>query len=66
MNGAIAAWKRLLETNPDYPQRDRVQQLIAQAEQHVNVRPGTKTDKPAQTAQISDGATVDGNTDVYT
>jgi tetratricopeptide (TPR) repeat protein len=51
MNGAIAAWKRLLETNPDYPQRDRVQQLIAQAEQHVNVKPGTKTDKPAPTAQ---------------
>jgi tetratricopeptide (TPR) repeat protein len=48
MAGAIAAWKRLLETNPDYPQRDRVQQLIAQAEQHVNVKPGTKTDRPAQ------------------
>jgi tetratricopeptide (TPR) repeat protein len=51
MAGAIAAWKRLLETNPDYPQRDRVQQLIAQAEQHLNVKPGTKTDMAAQTAQ---------------
>jgi cytochrome c-type biogenesis protein CcmH/NrfG len=35
MTGAIAAWKRLLESNPDYAQRDRVQQLIAQAEQHL-------------------------------
>jgi cytochrome c-type biogenesis protein CcmH/NrfG len=50
INGALAAWKHLLETNPDYPQKDRVQGLIAQAEQHMNMKPGTKTDKPA-TAQ---------------
>ncbi len=25
MKGAIAAWQHLLDTNPDYPQRDRVQ-----------------------------------------
>ena len=40
MNGAIAAWKRLLETNPDFPQRERVQQLIAQAQQHQSLKPG--------------------------
>lgn len=51
MNGAITAWKRLLETNPDYPNRDRVQQLIAQAEKHMNMKAGTKTDKPADVAQ---------------
>ena len=51
VNGAVAAWKRLLDTNPDYPQRDRVQQLIAQAEQHLNIKPGTKTDKAAETAK---------------
>lgn len=39
LSGAVAAWKRLLETNPDYPQRDRVQTLIAQAEQHLNMKP---------------------------
>lgn len=38
MSGAIAAWKRLLETNPDYAQRDKVQQLIAQAEQHLSMQ----------------------------
>ena len=38
MSGAIAAWKRLLETNPDYAQRDKVQQLIAQAEKHLSMQ----------------------------
>lgn len=41
LNGAIASWKRLLEAHPDYPQRDRVQQLIAQAEQHQTMKPGS-------------------------
>ena len=31
--GAVAAWKKLLETNPAYPQKDAVLQLIAQAQQ---------------------------------
>ncbi len=51
MNGAISAWKRLLQTNPDYPQKDRVEHLIAQAEQHLTMKPGSKTDKPATIAQ---------------
>ncbi len=50
MNGAIAAWKRLLETNPNYPQRDRVQSMIAQAQQHLTLNPGAKTDKRAPSA----------------
>lgn len=29
---AIADWKRLLAANPDYPQRQQVEQMIAQAE----------------------------------
>lgn len=40
VNGAMAAWQRLLDTNPDYPQRDRVQQLIAQAQRHLSMKPG--------------------------
>jgi cytochrome c-type biogenesis protein CcmH/NrfG len=28
--GAIAAWKKLLELNPDFPQRDKVEHLIQQ------------------------------------
>jgi cytochrome c-type biogenesis protein CcmH/NrfG len=51
LNGAVAAWKRLLETNPDYPQRDNVQHLIAQAQQHQSLKSAAKTDKPAETAR---------------
>lgn len=29
--GAIAAWQKLLEANPGYPNKDKVQQLIAEA-----------------------------------
>jgi cytochrome c-type biogenesis protein CcmH/NrfG len=28
--GAVAAWQKLLEANPGHPNRDKVQQLIAQ------------------------------------
>ena len=31
--GAVAAWKKLLDTNPAYPNKDAVQQLMAQAQQ---------------------------------
>lgn len=31
--GAVAAWKKLLETNPAYPEKDAVLQLMAQAQQ---------------------------------
>jgi tetratricopeptide (TPR) repeat protein len=51
MNGAIAAWTRLLEANPDYPQRDRVQQMIAQAQKHLTMKPDTQTEKPARGAR---------------
>jgi cytochrome c-type biogenesis protein CcmH/NrfG len=44
MSGAIVAWKRLLQANPDYAQRDKVQQLIAQAEQHLSMQaPGNSS-----------------------
>ena len=31
--GAVATWQKLLDTNPSYPNKDGVQQLIAQAQQ---------------------------------
>jgi tetratricopeptide (TPR) repeat protein len=31
--GAVAAWKKLLETNPAYPNKDAVLQLMAEAQQ---------------------------------
>ncbi len=32
--GAVIAWEKLLETNPDYPQKDQVQMLIERAKMH--------------------------------
>ena len=45
LKGAIASWKRLLEAHPDYAQRDKVEKLIAQAEQHLTMRPGSEAAK---------------------
>lgn len=51
IQGAVASWKRLLATNPDYHQKDRVQQLISQAEQHQNLKAGVKPDKSVDASQ---------------
>jgi len=45
--GAVASWKKLLETNPNYDRKEEVQAFITQAEKHANIKPGQKTDKPA-------------------
>ena len=45
LNGAITSWKRLLEAHPDYAQRDKVEKLIAQAEQHLTMKPGSEAAK---------------------
>jgi cytochrome c-type biogenesis protein CcmH/NrfG len=34
--GAIEAWERLLKTNPDYPQKQQVEQYIAKAKEHAS------------------------------
>lgn len=44
---AIAAWQQFLRGNPNDPKRAEVEKMIAQAKQHLNIAPGTKTDKPA-------------------
>jgi cytochrome c-type biogenesis protein CcmH/NrfG len=46
-SAAIAAWQKLLDSNPKYENRDQVQQMIAEARKHANIKPGTKTSKPA-------------------
>lgn len=51
MKGAIASWKRLLETNPEYPKKAEVQNLISKAEEHLTMKPGTKTDKAPNIAR---------------
>ena len=41
-NGAIMAWEKLLQTNPDYPQKDQVQMLIERAKMHASGATSTK------------------------
>ena len=42
INGAVADWKKLLATNPNYEGKAKVEQMIAEAEKHSGVKPGTK------------------------
>ncbi len=44
---AVATWEKLLKTVPDYPERAKVEEMLAKAKQHSSIKPGTKTDKPA-------------------
>ena len=41
VDGAVATWQKLLETNPNYAGKDKVLQLIAEAKKHAGVKPGT-------------------------
>lgn len=41
INSAVSTWKKLLETNPNYDNKEKVLQLIAQAQKHVGVKAGT-------------------------
>jgi len=38
---AVAAWQKLLDTNPNYEGKDKVLELMAQAKKHSGVKPGT-------------------------
>jgi cytochrome c-type biogenesis protein CcmH/NrfG len=42
INGAVADWKKLLATNPNYEGKGKVEKMIAEAEKHSGVKPGTK------------------------
>ncbi len=37
---AVAAWQKLLDTNPNYPAKDKVLELMAQAKKHSGVQQG--------------------------
>jgi cytochrome c-type biogenesis protein CcmH/NrfG len=45
VNGAVAAWQKLLDSNPTYENKDKVVELIAQARNHAGIKPG-ETAKP--------------------
>ena len=37
-NGAVAAWEKLLQVNPDFPEKERVLMMIAEVKQQANVQ----------------------------
>lgn len=41
ITAAVATWKKLLDTNPNYEGKNKVLDLIAQARKHWGVKPGT-------------------------
>jgi cytochrome c-type biogenesis protein CcmH/NrfG len=43
---AVAAWEKLLATNPNFEGKAKVEQLIAQVKKHSNMQPGAKPTKP--------------------
>jgi len=47
INAAVATWQKLLNTNPNYEGKDKVLELMAQAQKHSGVKPGTPA-KPLQ------------------
>jgi predicted Zn-dependent protease len=47
VKGAVADWENLLKQNPNYENASQVKMYIEQAKKHSNIKPGTKTDKPA-------------------
>jgi len=42
IDGAVADWKRLLATNPNYEGLNKVEQMMAQAKGHAAANPGMK------------------------
>ncbi len=43
INGAVAVWQKLLETNPNYENKQKVEDLIAQAKKHSGMKPTSST-----------------------
>ena len=47
IKGAVSDWEALLKTDPNYRDRDKVEQMLAQAKKHLNIKPGEKSSQPA-------------------
>jgi len=40
--GALATWQKLLDSNPNYENKDKLLELMAQARKHSGLKPGTQ------------------------
>lgn len=47
VKGAVADWEALLKADPNYGERPKVEQMLAQAKKHLSIKPGEKTSQPA-------------------
>lgn len=45
--GAVEAWQQVLKANPNSARRAEIEQMIARAQQHANLKPGQKSSTPA-------------------
>lgn len=43
VEGAVATWQKLLDTNPNYQGRSKVEELMAQAKKHSNIGPASSS-----------------------
>ena len=47
IKGAVADWEALLKADPNYRDRAKVENMLAQARKHLNIKPGEKSAQPA-------------------
>ena len=42
VQGALATWQKLLDTNPNYEGKEKIVELMAQVRKHSGIKPGTQ------------------------
>jgi len=48
VDGALSAWQKLLDTNPNYENKAKLLDLMAQVKKHSGIKPGTQAKALAQ------------------
>jgi cytochrome c-type biogenesis protein CcmH/NrfG len=48
IQGAVATWQKLLDTNPNYEGKDKVVELMAQVKKHAGIKPGSQAKSLAE------------------
>jgi cytochrome c-type biogenesis protein CcmH/NrfG len=42
VQGALATWQKLLDTNPNYEGKEKIVELMSQVKKHADIKPGTQ------------------------
>jgi tetratricopeptide (TPR) repeat protein len=48
VEGALAAWQKLLDTNPNYENKAKLLELMAQVKKHSGLKPGVQAKAQAE------------------